>query len=168
MDGRVKKRVECDSYDAIIAAPFGKLGIRLTGESLSCIDFFSDDTPDKAPNGPVAARAVAALQRYFQDPTSPFDVALETRGTEFQRRVWQVMRSIPPGGSETYGEVARFLGSSPRAVGGVCRANPVPIVVPCHRIVAKAGIGGFAGNVGGSWGAIKQWLLEHEARDAGH
>jgi methylated-DNA-[protein]-cysteine S-methyltransferase len=88
-------------------------------------------------------------------------------GTPFQCRVWQALRDIPPGTTRTYGELARDLGTSPRAIGGACRANPCLIAVPCHRVVARDGLGGFAGERGGKRLAVKRWLLRHEGAPAG-
>jgi methylated-DNA-[protein]-cysteine S-methyltransferase len=76
--------------------------------------------------------------------------------------IWALLRAIPVGQTRTYGEVARELGSAARAVGQACRANPCPIVVPCHRVVGRHGLGGFAGDHQGSRLAIKRWLLHHE------
>jgi methylated-DNA-[protein]-cysteine S-methyltransferase len=88
-------------------------------------------------------------------------------GTPFQRRVWHALRRIPSGCTRSYGELARELGSSARAVGGACRRNPIPIVVPCHRVIAAGGgAGGFMGQRSGDALAIKTWLLDHERRES--
>jgi methylated-DNA-[protein]-cysteine S-methyltransferase len=83
-------------------------------------------------------------------------------GTPFQRRVWQRLSAIPAGETLTYGALARELGTSARAVGGACRTNPIPLVIPCHRVVATNGLGGYSGERGGDWLAKKRWLLAHE------
>jgi len=83
-------------------------------------------------------------------------------GTRFQRRVWQALADIPPGRPVTYGALAARLGSSARAVGNACAANPVPLFVPCHRVVPVRGTGGYAGHREGRFPAIKRWLLDHE------
>jgi methylated-DNA-[protein]-cysteine S-methyltransferase len=102
------------------------------------------------------------LNAYFEDARSGFDLRIALGGTRFQRRVWQAVRSIPTGTTRTYGDLAEGLATSARAVGGACRANPCPIVVPCHRVVARDGLGGFAGDVSGRRVAVKRWLLRHE------
>jgi methylated-DNA-[protein]-cysteine S-methyltransferase len=102
------------------------------------------------------------LGAYFRDPRFRFDLPMESAGTPFQRRVWEVLRAIPSGETRTYGALAAELGTSPRAVGGACRANPVPLVVPCHRVVAADGLGGFSGATAGPRLAAKRWLLVHE------
>ena len=89
------------------------------------------------------------LDRYFDGNGCAFDLPLAPRGTAFQRRAWRHLMTIPAGRTETYGEAARALGSSPRAVGMACAANPIPIIIPCHRIVAAGGRpGGYSGDGG--------------------
>jgi methylated-DNA-[protein]-cysteine S-methyltransferase len=101
------------------------------------------------------------LSDYFAGKfTSPVDLPMAPAGSEFQRRVWQVMIDIPPGETVTYGDVARQLGSAPRAVGGACGANPIPILIPCHRVVgSNGGLGGYSG-AGGL--TTKRTLLDLE------
>jgi len=89
-------------------------------------------------------------------------------GTQFQQRVWQALLDIPVGKVLTYGQLATKLHSGPRAVANACRHNPLPVIVPCHRVVSAAGIGGYAGdtetiqNSEINFMAIKKWLLVHE------
>ena len=85
------------------------------------------------------------LERYFSDPATEFKLPLSLEGTPFQKRVWQQLRAIPAGEIRTYGWLAKKLNSSAQAVGNACRSNPVPIIVPCHRVVSAKGAGGFAG-----------------------
>ena len=153
---------DATGYAAMVGAPLGMLGIRLRGGRLCGIDFApAGEAPRRAPD--AAARAVLdQLFHYFEDPRWTFDLPLEMNGTPFQRRVWRALRRIPSGGTLSYGRLARELGSSARAVGGACRRNPIPIVVPCHRVVSADGVGGFMGAREGDPLAIKRWLLEHE------
>jgi methylated-DNA-[protein]-cysteine S-methyltransferase len=102
------------------------------------------------------------LSRYFAEPRSSFDVTTDNQGTAYQRRVWRALQQIPAGQTRTYGQLAEQLHSSPRAVGNACRQNPVPLLVPCHRVVAANGLGGFGGETQGKRLAMKRWLLEHE------
>ncbi|EGO94805.1 methylated-DNA--[protein]-cysteine S-methyltransferase, partial [Acidiphilium sp. PM] len=91
------------------------------------------------------------------------DLALAPAGTEYQRRVWAYLRTIPRGETRTYGEVARDVGGSARAVGGANRANPIPILIPCHRVRAADGLGGYCGSSEEGWGlAMKRRLLALE------
>jgi methylated-DNA-[protein]-cysteine S-methyltransferase len=151
-------------YDAILAAPFGALGIRAR-DALTEISFLPAARP-VAPKTPLAREVCAQLRAYFRDPSFKFDLPLDTDGTEFQQRVWRALRGIRPGRPLTYGRLAERLHSGPRAIGGACRANPVPVVVPCHRVVAAHGLGGFMGGAGTKDTRIKQWLLAHERSDA--
>jgi methylated-DNA-[protein]-cysteine S-methyltransferase len=150
-------------YDAVIASPLGRLGIHADA-ALTNIDFAPARTPLKAARTPLARKVCAQLKRYFADGSARFDLPLAPAGTEFQQRVWRAMRRIPAGEARRYGELATRLDSGPRAVGGACRANPIPIIVPCHRVVAANGEGGYMGATRGHRLDIKRWLLAHERR----
>jgi methylated-DNA-[protein]-cysteine S-methyltransferase len=112
----------------------------------------------------VAHLACVQIQAYLEDPRYVFELPMRMSGTRHRLQVWEAMCRIPAGKTRTYGELAKELGSSPRAVGGACGANPLPIVVPCHRVIAAGGdIGGFMGRrAEGFERSIKRWLLEHE------
>jgi methylated-DNA-[protein]-cysteine S-methyltransferase len=153
-----------EGYAAVITAPFGRLGIH-GHEAITSIDFVSNRVPLQPPRTPFARKVCAQLKAYFVDSRTHFDLPLAPSGTEFQQRAWRALRRIPSGTARTYGELARTLRSAPRAVGGACRANPIPIIVPCHRVVAANGPGGFMGATRGRSLDIKRWLLEHEAAD---
>jgi methylated-DNA-[protein]-cysteine S-methyltransferase len=88
---------------------------------------------------------------------------LKLTGSKHQVDVWQAMQKIKPGATQTYGELSDSIDSSPRAVGTACGQNPVPIVVPCHRVVAANGLGGFMGGKQDDPLKIKRWLLAHES-----
>lgn len=111
---------------------------------------------------PAPAWLAAPFMAYFADALQPIGLPTRLPGTAFQRRVWRAIAAIAPGRTRTYGELAADLGSAARAVGGACRANPCPLVVPCHRVVARQGLGGFAGDRGGRLLVIKRALLAHE------
>jgi methylated-DNA-[protein]-cysteine S-methyltransferase len=106
-----------------------------------------------------------AFAAYFARPMGAIPLRWSVAGTEHQRAVWRRISAIPVGHRSTYGDIAVVLGSSARAVGNACRANPVPLLVPCHRVVAKSGLGGFAGDTSGRLREIKGWLLAHERGD---
>ena len=112
--------------------------------------------------GELEQRALLQLQKYCQNAQQVFDLPLKPAGTEFQLRVWQALSKIPAGEVRSYGELAHQLRSSARAVGNACRRNPIPVLIPCHRVVAKSGLGGFAGQTEGAQLALKQRLLSHE------
>ena len=149
-------------YDAIIAAPFGRVGIVMRDDTLADVSFLFGSSPLVAPKTPAARRVCAQLHAYFQNPRKRLGVRLALEGTPFQQRVWRALRRIPSGQVTGYGALARRINSSARAVGNACRANPVPIVVPCHRVVAANGDGGFMGKRGGRALDLKRWLIAHE------
>ncbi|MDG2242531.1 MAG: methylated-DNA--[protein]-cysteine S-methyltransferase [Rhodospirillaceae bacterium] len=99
------------------------------------------------------------LIAYFDGYLRAFDLPLIPAGTLFQNKVWDAMQSIPYGETRTYGQIAEKLETAARAVGMACGANPIPIIIPCHRIVAANGLGGYSG--GGSL-VTKQTLLSLE------
>lgn len=111
---------------------------------------------------PVLDRAVEQLTEYFAGDRTEFDLPLAPAGTPFQHEAWAVLRTIPFGGTITYGEQARRLGDArkSRAVGAANGRNPIPIVVPCHRVIGADGrLTGFAAGLD-----TKSWLLTHEAQ----
>jgi methylated-DNA-[protein]-cysteine S-methyltransferase len=152
------------AYDAVLAAPFGALGVCIQGEALRDIGFLPAGTLVSGPQSTAAHEVVRQLAAYLRDPRTRFDMPLVPAGTPFQRRVWAAMARIPVGETRTYGELAQALGSSARAVGQACGENPLPVVVPCHRVVSAAGLGGFAHRTDGFLLFVKRWLLAHEAR----
>jgi methylated-DNA-[protein]-cysteine S-methyltransferase len=155
-----------NTYQAVVAAPGFALGIRCSDDEITAIDFI-EPRPEQPPTTPLAAEAVRQLHAYLANPNFIFGLPLRPAGTAFQRRVWEQISAIPTGHTHTYGELAKNLKNAPRAVGQACGANPYPIVVPCHRVVAtgSAGdkkLGGFARERGGFLLDIKRWLLTHE------
>ncbi|MEA3119396.1 MAG: methylated-DNA-[protein]-cysteine S-methyltransferase [Paraburkholderia sp.] len=152
-------------HSAVIEAPFGKVGIRVDEAAgvVRLIEYLPGAVGGVAPDSPLAERAVRQIERYLETPAASFDLPLADGGTPFQRRVWQAMCDIAPGHVLTYGELAEQIGGMPRAVGQACGDNPFPIVVPCHRVVAANGLGGFAHHAAdGFFLRVKRWLLAHE------
>lgn len=151
------------SYELAVASPIGWIGIRTDGPALAALDILADRPATVRGGGPVARRASEALARYFAgDPGALAGLPVAAAGTPFQRRVWDRLRVVPAGGVVSYGALARELRTSARAVGGACRANPIPLAIPCHRVVAAHGLGGYSGERGGDWLEKKRWLLAHE------
>ena len=101
-----------------------------------------------AEDAEILETATAQLRDYFAGRRHGFTVPIALKGTPFQRRVWQAMAEIPYGRLRSYGALARQLSTAPRAVGGACGRNPIPIIVPCHRVVGETGIGGYSGGAG--------------------
>jgi methylated-DNA-[protein]-cysteine S-methyltransferase len=149
-------------YQAVVAAPGFALGIQCSDDEVTAIDFI-ETRPEQAPSTPLAAEAARQLHAYLADPNFAFSLPLRPAGTAFQRRVWAQIAAIPNGQTHTYGQLAKNLKNAPRAVGQACGANPYPVVVPCHRVVATGGgLGGFARARGGFLLDVKRWLLKHE------
>lgn len=160
----MKKQQGSDLLSAIIDLPFGKFGIRSASGMVAELVYLPPHFAETAPRDAVAELAAAQMLRYCADPDFVFTLPLARAGSDFQRRVWDTVCAIPRGGVRTYGELARHLGSAPRAVGQACGANWFPVVVPCHRVTAAGGIGGFSNSSdpNGYLLNTKRWLLAHE------
>lgn len=151
-----------DLYQAIVAAPGFGLGVRCSAEEVIEIEFL-EPGPEVAPANFLAGEVARQLRAYLADPGFAFGLPLRPAGTLFQRRVWERIAAIPLGATRTYGDIAADLNNAPRAVGQACGANPFPLVVPCHRVIARhGGLGGFNRHGGGFLLDVKRWLLAHE------
>lgn len=153
------------SNHALINAPFGAVAISSNGGQLAITLLTeaacSNVQITKVSVDPLVVQACKQVLQYLQQPAAKFDLSLTQQGTAFQQRVWQAIAAIPLGEVRTYGELAREIGSGPRAVANACGANKLPLLVPCHRVVAQHSLGGFMqGKANGL--IIKQWLLKHE------
>jgi methylated-DNA-[protein]-cysteine S-methyltransferase len=152
------------AYDAILPAPMCRLGAGFTGDALTQLDFLPADTPISTRLDARARRLADELDAYWQNPDHLIDVPFVPLGTPFQLRVWQALMTLPAGQPTTYGALAKQLGTAARAVGQACGSNPLPIVIPCHRVVAASGLGGFMHASSGVPLDVKTWLLAHERR----
>lgn len=163
-------------YSAVLSAPSHRntvpgaragdisfaIGICCNDDEVTEITYL-EPQPEVAPKTPLAREAVRQLRAWLKDPRFEFGLPLAPAGTHFQRKVWDQIAAIPAGQTRSYGEVAAAIRSGPRAVGNACGANPYPIVVPCHRVIAaNQALGGFGKQGGGFLLDIKKWLLEHE------
>lgn len=153
------------TWSAVIATPLPewRFGIRCVDGAVHETEFLPASAPLRTAHDDCARQAVIDVQRYFSAAHTPSSVALAPQGTPFQQRVWQALLAIPVGRPCSYGVLAQHLGSSARAVAAACRANPIPLLIPCHRVVAAHGPGGYMGAVDGAPLRLKHWLLEHEA-----
>lgn len=104
-------------------------------------------------------RAIEQLRSYFAGELTRFDLPLQVAGSDFQRAVCDAMLAIPFGETRTYGDLARDLGAPPQPIGNACGANPIPVIIPCHRVLGATGLGGFSGKGGVE---TKVALLKHE------
>lgn len=108
---------------------------------------------------PLLIEAKAQLEAYFDGKLTEFDLPLHVEGSEFQQRVCDAISAIPFGDTLTYGQIAKDLGAPAQAIGNACGGNPIPIIIPCHRVLGSQGLGGFSGRGGVE---TKVWLLKHE------
>lgn len=158
------QRLLLDKYDARLKAPFATLGIIASDTHLLRVHFLPLDITAKAPKTNTVAHLVSVqLMAYIENPDFIFALPLKLAGSKHQLDVWHAMCKIAAGETQTYGGLAAQIDSSPRAVGTACGQNPVPIIVPCHRVVAVNGLGGFMGGKQSDPLRIKRWLLAHEA-----
>ena len=156
------KKVIPEQFDAIVDSPIGKLGIVVDGDELVTVSFLLNDKRLQPPRTALAKSVRAALRHYFEQPSYQFDIPIKAQGTVLQNKIWQALTKIRLGKCLTYGELATRLKTSPRVIGNACRENPTPLVVPCHRIIARSGLGGFSGQRDGQLLVLKAWLLKHE------
>ncbi len=154
-------------YYDYMQTPIGRLMLAVDGRGLRHVDFENGKYPaaigEDWEHGPGALHeARAQLKAYFAGKLTEFDLPLAPRGTDFQQQVWLALLRIPYGATTTYGEIARELGdmNATRAVGAANGRNPLPIIVPCHRVIgANGSLTGFGGGL-----PTKRWLLDHEQR----
>src|SRR5271170_3828059 len=132
-------------YSLAFDSPVGRLTVSATADAIVAIAW-TDDQQGEASGLLVEARR--QLEAYFARRLTGFDLPLAPAGSPFERRGWEAMRQIPHGQARSYGELAMEVGSAPRAVGRACGRNPIPIVIPCHRVLARTGLGGYSGGAG--------------------
>ena len=128
-----------------ISSPVGNLVLDEDQDAIVAIRWADEKTGN---GNPLLAEAARQLDAYFAGQLAEFDLPLRPAGTDFESRVWSAMQDIPYGQTRCYGDLATAIGSAPRAVGGACGRNPIPIVIPCHRVLGKAGFGGYSGSGG--------------------
>jgi methylated-DNA-[protein]-cysteine S-methyltransferase len=149
-----------DMASTVLDSPIGPLGLVATDEGLAGVSFHARAFPSEG-SSPILEEAAAQLESYFAGGLTSFDLPLDLRGSEFQRRCWLALATIPYGQTVSYGEQARRLGYGPekaRAVGAANGQNPLPLVLPCHRVIGADGsLTGFGGGL-----PMKRFLLEHE------
>ncbi|HQS15951.1 methylated-DNA--[protein]-cysteine S-methyltransferase [Reyranella sp.] len=132
-----------------VDSPVGRLAVEADHDAVTSVRWSNGGSAGDTSTTPVLEEAVRQLEQYFARKRTRFDLPLAARGTDFQKSVWNMMCEIPFGGTATYGGMAMALGSGPRAVGMACGRNPIPIIVPCHRVLGSGGKeGGFSGGQG--------------------
>lgn len=151
-------------YSSVIKTPFAILGLVIGNGVLERVNYMKSNVRTFEPKDDAAKKVCLQIENYCANKLDKnrFDIAYQATGTVFQKKVWKQIKKIPFGKTCTYGDIAKTLKTSPRAVGNACRANPLVLVVPCHRVVSTKGPGGYSGKSAGRMLKIKQWLLEHE------
>lgn len=146
-----------------IKTPFGYVQVTCSDQAVQSVEFGACAKESQLKNlSGMARQAFLQIKAYCEDASSEFNLPLRADGSPFQQRVWQELTRIPVGKVKTYGDIAAILKTSPRAVGNACRRNPIALVVPCHRVVSRQGIGGYSGETSGKEIRRKQQLLRHE------
>lgn len=133
----------------------GPLSVTETDGAITCLTW-EDRGDDKTA---LLGRAIEQLRAYFAGDLTHFDLPLHVEGSAFQRAVCDAMFAIPFGETRTYGDIARDLKAPPQPIGNACGANPIPVIIPCHRVLGANGLGGFSGKGGVETKVI---LLKHE------
>ncbi len=143
----------------MIQTPLGAIWLTVDDNAITNLSW----RPVASTDNKILEDAKIWLENYFKGGYgchTPFPAPLRPQGTSFQQKVWNYLLKIPPGATVTYGQAAKALHSAPRAVGQAVGANPIPIIIPCHRVVAQNGLGGYSGAGGVK---SKEWLLELES-----
>lgn len=147
----------------VFSSPVGNLEACLDNHTLVGLSY-THKPAGRIPRHEMAQNLIRQLKHYFyKDPRHRFKLSLSLQGTAFQKRVWRVLQTIPSGSVLSYGTIAKRLRSGPRAVGNACGRNPISIIVPCHRVLASKGLGGYTGGTMAYEPLhTKAWLLGHE------
>ena len=134
------------------------LAVRTDGEAV--VEIRLNETARRRPATPFERRVARQLREYFNGVRRDFDFPVRPEGSPFEKKVWKELQKIPFGETRTYGEVAKKVGKphAARAVGQANNKNPIPIAIPCHRVVANGGLGGYGGGLD-----LKKRLLELES-----
>ncbi len=146
-------------FHLTLKTPVGYCRITSDGESVVKLSYETETDTSEPSEQPLLMTAKQQLEQYFIDPNFQFSLPLQPNGTAFQRRIWNEINKIPRGTTTTYGAIAKQLRTSAQAVGTACRENPIPIIIPCHRVVGQGGIGGYAGQTEGPLIKLKKALL---------
>ncbi len=139
-----------------VETQFGRLGVAEVDGAITRLVWHGQDDGEATP---LLREAAAQLRAYDAGALARFDLPYRIEGSEFQRQVCDLMFAIPLGETVTYGEIAKQLGQPAQPVGQACGANPIPVIIPCHRVLSATGLGGFSGDGGVE---TKVALLRHE------
>ncbi|MCZ4354254.1 methylated-DNA--[protein]-cysteine S-methyltransferase [Roseovarius aestuarii] len=139
-----------------LQTPIGWMRISASGTGITAINWGRAEAEDDTPE---LAEACAQLKAYFDGRLNVFDVPVHVQASEFQVRVCNAISAIPFGHTRTYGDLARDLDAPAQAIGAGCGGNPIPVIIPCHRVLGATSLGGFSARGGVE---TKVWLLKHE------
>ncbi|KMK66771.1 methylated-DNA--[protein]-cysteine S-methyltransferase [Puniceibacterium sp. IMCC21224] len=142
-----------------LLSPLGPLTVTETEGAITALCWGARATPDAQDDTPLLRDAAQQIAAYFRKDLTRFDLPLRVAASDTQTRVCSAMSAIPLGETLTYGDIARALSLPAQAVGQACGGNPVPLIIPCHRVLGASGLGGFSGDGGVE---TKVWLLRHE------
>ncbi|NVJ61773.1 MAG: methylated-DNA--[protein]-cysteine S-methyltransferase [Gammaproteobacteria bacterium] len=145
----------------IVASPVGKIEFGISNNQIHSVNLYSRKRPC-LPDSELEMAIENQVNDYFSGARNFFNLPVKWETTDFRKKICQALKYIPYGKTITYGELAKQLASSPRAVGGACRNNPLPLLFPCHRVVAASGLGGFSGETSGHRIEVKKFLLNLE------
>ena len=152
-------------FSTIFTTPVEKIGVSIVDDTVSSITWLPENIPLLDSKSRFTNKIQSLILQYLVDGRPLPDIPLKLTGTSFQLKVWKVLGRLKMGEVISYGELARDLHTSSRAIGQACRTNPVVLFIPCHRVVSVSGIGGYMGKQNRT--NIKKWLLEHEKDNAG-
>ncbi len=156
---QIVARPSMTTMEQIISSPLGNLRLQANEVSLISLEW-TGETITRPSENPILKTACTQLSDYFNNKNTGFNIPLSPCGSEFELAVWKSMTQIPYGTTVTYGDIAKSTGRPPRAVGTACGRNPIPIIIPCHRVVGSGGrMVGYSGKGGIE---TKRWLLVHE------
>ena len=141
---------------ASLDTPIGPLTVDARDGEIFRVRWVDDPSGDSIPE---LQEAIDQLHAYFEGSLDRFDLPLRVEGSDLQRAVCDAMSAIPLGETRTYGDLANEIGVPAQAIGGACGGNPIPVIIPCHRVLGATSLGGFSG-MGGI--ETKVWLLRHE------
>ncbi len=145
----------------IIASPVGAIAISASDEAIAATDMLGPDAIPDDVRSPLLDEAAAQISAYFEGTLNTFDLPIEPKSTKRGNALRDAIIAIPYGEVASYGEIARNASSGPRAIGQACRRNPLPIIVPCHRVIAAGGKIGYYS--GGEGIPTKRYLIHHES-----
>jgi methylated-DNA-[protein]-cysteine S-methyltransferase len=149
-------------HDFILKTAIGKLRFVIEQDTLVAATFTAETMPVKTLEHPLAKSIEKQLAAYFQQAQAFSHIPITLHGTSYQQKVWRRLQQIPLGSTITYGELAKELNTSAQAIGNACRANPIMLIIPCHRVLSATGLGGYIGATEGALLDTKRWLLQHE------